>query len=121
MLCLAGSLVGLGGCAAVQSGSHRAGLMKIQIGMSREELIALMGPPDKREAYGDTEFLMYLTDFAGTTEVESFTPVALIDSKIVGWGRNYYVQAVSPRAAPRRVPGAEIGSHVPDIDARPAR
>jgi hypothetical protein len=73
-----------------QSASHTNALMKVQIGMSRDEVIALMGQPQKREAYGKTEFLIYRTDYRGIGERENFTPIAIADGRVVGWGRNYY-------------------------------
>jgi len=88
------------GCEGWQSGSHTRALMKVQVGMSRDEVIALMGQPQKREAYGKTEFLIYRTDFAGTGEAENFTPIAIADGKVVGWGRNYYDNAVYSKVQP---------------------
>jgi outer membrane protein assembly factor BamE (lipoprotein component of BamABCDE complex) len=63
--------------------------MKVQIGMSRDEVVALMGQPQKRETYGKTEFLIYQTNEPG-----NFTPIGIVDGKVVGWGRNYYDNAV---------------------------
>ena len=72
-----------------QSASYTKALMKVQIGMSRDEVVALMGQPQKREAYGKTEFLIYRTSEAG-----NFAPIGIVDGKVVGWGRNYYDNAV---------------------------
>jgi outer membrane protein assembly factor BamE (lipoprotein component of BamABCDE complex) len=66
--------------------------MKLQVGMSRIEVMAIMGQPQRREAYEKVEFLIYRTDWAGTTESQNFTPVAIVNDKVVGWGRNYYDQ-----------------------------
>lgn len=62
-----------------------------------------MGPPAKREAYQlpnnkVVEFLFYRTsgwstDVATDTDAQ-FTPVAIENDKVHGWGRNYYDQVV---------------------------
>ena len=77
-----------------QSASHTKALMKVQVGMSRDEVVALMGQPQKREAYGKTEFLIYQTEYRGINEAGNFTPIGIVDGKVVGWGRNYYDNAV---------------------------
>ena len=71
-----------------QSASYTKALMNVKIGMSRDEVVALMGQPQKRETYGKTEFLIYQTNEAG-----NFTPIGIVDGKVVGWGRNYYDNA----------------------------
>ena len=78
-------------------------LMNVQIGQSREELLQIMGPPAKREAYqlGNNkviEFLLYRTagwdnQYLGDTDSQ-FTPIAIENQKVVGWGRNYYDSVV---------------------------
>jgi outer membrane protein assembly factor BamE (lipoprotein component of BamABCDE complex) len=73
-----------------QSGSHTQAIMKLQVGMSRDEVLSLMGQPQRREAYGSNEFLIYRTDYRGGNESADFTPVAIVNGKVVGWGRNYY-------------------------------
>jgi hypothetical protein len=61
--------------------------------VTRDEVISVMGSPGKREAYGQTEFLIYRTGL-GTTERELYTPIAIVDGKVAGWGRNYYDTAI---------------------------
>jgi hypothetical protein len=78
-------------------------LMKVEIGQTKEELVTIMGQAEKREAYqlGEgrvVEFLFYRT--AGWSSREDrdrddqFTPVAVEDGKVRGWGRNYYENVV---------------------------
>jgi hypothetical protein len=83
----------LAACGLAVMQSNKSHLMNIQVGMSREELLAIMGTPGKREAYGRTEFLMYKTD-VGNSDQEIYTPIALVDGKVAGWGRNYYDNAI---------------------------
>ena len=82
---------------------NNANLMKVQIGQSKEELLQIMGAPVKREAYqlGDNniiEFLLYRTsgwDSRQTSDTDSqFTPIAIKENKVSGWGRNYYDNVV---------------------------
>ncbi len=82
---------------------NNANLMKVQIEQSKEELLKIMGPPAKREAYrlpnGKViEFLFYRTSGWSThvaTDTDAqFTPVAVENEKVSGWGRNYYDRVV---------------------------
>jgi hypothetical protein len=79
---------GCGVLNAIQARSNNANLMKLEVGMSRNQVLQLMGQPDKREAYGNSEFLIY------RTPSDFFTPIAIVDGKVVGWGRNYYDNAI---------------------------
>ena len=82
---------------------NNAKLMNIQIGQSREELLQTMGPPAKREAYQLAknkviEFLLYRTagwdnQHLSDTDLQ-FTPIAIENQKVTGWGRNYYDRVV---------------------------
>jgi hypothetical protein len=66
---------------------------KLQVGMTREQGNAAMGQPEKREAYGRTDFLMYRTNL-NTIDDIAFTPIAIVDGRVAGWGRNYYDNAL---------------------------
>jgi outer membrane protein assembly factor BamE (lipoprotein component of BamABCDE complex) len=69
--------------------------MELQVGMSRQQMLSLMGNPYRREVYGDDEFLIYETNhWAGIDSSERFTPVHLKNGKVMGWGRNYYDDAI---------------------------
>jgi hypothetical protein len=78
-------------------------IMKLKIGQSKEEVLKIMGPPTKREAYKlenkkIVEFLFYRTqgwapDGLGDRDSQ-FTPVAIVNTELVGWGRNYYDNVV---------------------------
>lgn len=106
----------LGGCAGSpawtsmhisstrsEAESNNANLLKVEIGQTKAELLAIMGAPGKREAYQlesgrSVEFLFYRTG-GWSTQVasdrdEQFTPVALEEGKVRGWGHNYYDNVV---------------------------
>ncbi len=80
----------LAGCAQLQSGVNAFNTMRLQVGMTRDEVIATMGKPQIREAYGRTEFLIYRTDLPVSAGKADFTPVALVGGKVTGWGRDLY-------------------------------
>jgi len=81
----------------------RTSLNKLEVGMTRQEVVAIMGEPRSREAIGNTEFLLYRTeapkavDIYGVMGVQSdreLTPVAIVNGRVSGWGRNYYDNAI---------------------------
>jgi hypothetical protein len=63
--------------------------------MPREQVIAIMGPPERREMLGDQEFLMYVTNLDLVAEPERVTPVAVQKGQVSGWGRGHYDSAVN--------------------------
>jgi hypothetical protein len=74
--------------------SQAQALLRIMGGMSREEVVSQLGAPHRQETVGKTEFLFYRTDWRTATESEKFSPVAIVDGKVVGLGRVYYQDAV---------------------------
>ena len=102
--------VGSGAWVAMQISATRAEaqlnnakFMNVQIGQSKQEVLQVMGVPTKREAYQLSnekiiEFLFYRTDGwsnAYPADNDSqFTPVAVENGKVRGWGRNYYDHVV---------------------------
>lgn len=66
----------------------------IRVGTSREEVISLLGPPHRQERYGITEFLFYDTVWQASDAAATRTPIALIDGKVVGWGKAHYATVV---------------------------
>jgi hypothetical protein len=88
----------LASCAQLQSGVNAFNTIRLHVGMTRDDVIATMGKPQIREAYGKTEFLIYRTDFPVGTQTVDFTPVALVNARVTGWGRNIYDEARRKRA-----------------------
>ena len=58
--------------------------------MTREEVIAILGEPQRQETYASTEFLIYSTDGGNTTALLHFTPIAIVDGRVTGTGRSAY-------------------------------
>ncbi len=75
---------------------NRNNLNLIEIGMSKDEVVKIMGAPYKRECYknktnSNIDILLYLTEYTSGDVFDShITPVVFQDSELVGWGRNFY-------------------------------
>jgi len=83
--------------------SAQQNLMRLQVGMSMPQVIAIMGTPYSREVIpdrnGDPEFLQYQTKFAGDAVIFTptdahLTPFMFVDDRLVGWGRNFYDRTI---------------------------
>src|SRR5215510_15253602 len=77
---------------------------KIKIGMSRGDVVGYLGPPQKSETVGSTEFLFYAPIwYVLPLFVSSQNPIAIRDGKVVGMGKSDYD---SIRQTTGSVPGA---------------
>ena len=74
---------------------------QIHPGMTRQEVLAALGPPERQEIYGTTEFLIYSADGNTDTAQPNFIPVAIVDGRVTGTGRAFYDAMVQAnRGAP---------------------
>jgi len=69
-----------------------------QYGMTKMQMIDLLGKPDSIEIYRKTdltrvEFYIYHRIHQSSQEK---VPVGVIDGKVAGWGTAYYVDHISP-------------------------
>lgn len=101
-------IVLLVGCAGspVQTGweaeANRKAILGLNIGMTKTEVIQVMGEPRTTEAYSmegrNTEFWLYLTEGKTITDRsmgdKNFTPLAFENGILIGWGRNFYDQTL---------------------------
>ena len=83
------------GCSADDWYGHgytnRTNLNKIEIGMTKAEVREIMGKPYQREASSDSEWWLYQTTHSAYVPYEvRYTPIAFVDGKVIGWGRNYW-------------------------------
>lgn len=62
----------------------------LQVGFDRDQVLALLGNPDKREAYGAREVLFYKVNHFESDKENRFTPVMLENNRVTGWGSKYY-------------------------------
>ena len=74
----------------------------IQPGMSREEIIRLLGQPFREERHGTTDFLFYQTAWQVAERATTRSPIALVGDKVVGLGTAYYDNFVRQQAAERK-------------------
>ena len=88
--------------------------MKLQIGMEKEDVLSLMGPPGLNEAYqtktgGSLEIFFYSTStddvgirypIIGSDCVNTSTPwrkcmpILFEDGKVIGWGKQFYEEKI---------------------------
>lgn len=82
----------------------RANLIKLEVNMTKEQVVSIMGAPYAREVFPaedgrPIEILLYLTQYtdSGSIPDSDKTPVCLIDGKVIGWGRNFYDRTLRQR------------------------
>jgi len=103
IICLLALVLLVSGCASSSVmpwgiEKTRNNLANLELGMSKQEVINIMGMPYNREAYstpdGPLDFLIYLTKYtdSGSIPDSDTTPICLLNGKVVGWGRNFYEQ-----------------------------
>src|SRR5262245_37346594 len=63
---------------------------QIRPGMTRQDVLEAMGPPQRQEIYGTTEFLIYSADRDTDTAQLNIIPVAIVDGRVTGTGRAFY-------------------------------
>ena len=80
-----------------QAKKNTRNLAQLKLGMSRAEVIAIMGTPYSSEVYLDDEIkheiLSYVTEptnFRKEIRQNHLTPVALKEDKVIGWGRRIF-------------------------------
>ena len=80
----------LSGCGEAQ---NRKNLNQLEVGMTKVQVLEIMGEPYRREAQGNNEWLLYPTTFYGLLSEPSdfhLTPMLIKDGKLEGWGENYW-------------------------------
>ena len=96
VLCL-----GLTGCAEAmqqaESMSRSEDSQRLAVGMTEAQVIELLGKPPKRERWGNTQFLLFETNYFSLDSSGRYTPVALVDGKVVSWDQAYYENTVRAR------------------------
>lgn len=98
LLVLAGLCLILAGCTTLEKvNTVRKNLEKIEIGMSRGEVITIIGSPYDKEVIvledgTSIEFLKYVTsyDSAGPVLLSDTSPICLEEDIVIGIGRKFY-------------------------------
>lgn len=105
-VCITGVIIfAVLGCAGspvrtgIEANKNRSNLLRLNVGMSKDGVLAVMGEPYKSEVYKvseekTVEFWLYLTeattgDGRGVGD-RNLTPLAFSQGRLEGWGRNYY-------------------------------
>jgi len=83
------ALLQLAGCAAT---SNSANIIDVEIGMTQSQVLSMLGQPQKREAYGGTEFLFYVNEAGGSI------PIAIVEGRVTSIGRSAYDVVVRSKA-----------------------
>lgn len=94
-LLIIGLCLSLIGCASTPKLVEKP-FVEPQYGMTKPQMLDLLGKPDSIEIYKKTdltrvEFYIYHRDQSSQEKV----PVCLINEKIVGWGKSFYEDHVS--------------------------
>ena len=80
----------LSSCAYREMETNTANLAKIRVGMTREQVLKIMGPPVSGETYCSDKVYYYYTRqrwMDGLVTRDECTPVAFDDyGKVIGWG-----------------------------------
>jgi|SRR3989344_2085449 len=82
----------------IEAQQNRASLLKLNVGLTKDQVLGVMGPPYKTEMYvidgKPTEFWLYLTEGKSIHDLRvtdaHLTPLAFENGVLKGWGRNYY-------------------------------
>ena len=91
----------LAGCAAANNGATN--ITNVEVGMTQNQVIALLGQPQMKETYGGTEFLFYSND-AGVR-----IPIAMVDGRVTSIGRAAYDVVVRSKMQSDNTPHASPG------------
>jgi hypothetical protein len=79
-----------------QQGYLGAKLMNVEVGMTQTQVLSILGEPQRREPYGGTEFLIYPLSASGGAQ--DFMPIAIVDGRVTGIGRNIYDNVVRSKS-----------------------
>lgn len=86
----------------IEAKENRGNLLKLNVGMTKDQVLVVMGQPYKTEMYvtdgKPVEFWLYLTEGKSIHDLRitdsNFTPLAFENGILKGWGRNYYDNAL---------------------------
>lgn len=82
------------GCGITKSytaATNRNKLYRLEVGMTKEEVIKIMGRPYRKEVYKGVEYLSYLTEWQPGYG-DDVTTLAFKGNELKGWGRNYSIK-----------------------------
>lgn len=100
LVLVATELAGCGIGRQSRSERRQAALASLSVGMSREQVLSLMGKPRGREIRGQAEFLIYVTNPRAQNPSERYTQIAIVDGRVVGWDQRQAEPATEPVPEP---------------------
>ena len=82
----------------IQQSRNRDNLMRLDLGMTKEQVVQIMGKPDLNEAYqtadgGALVILFYYTNRKwadSNITKDECTPLVFENGKLIGWGDEFY-------------------------------
>ena len=86
----------LSGCASDNASTARGDVSEVAVGMTRSQVISILGPPQKLETFGPTEFLFYRSGYGEDL------PIAVVEGKVSSIGRGAYEIVVKSKAVADR-------------------
>jgi len=91
VLLLVAPLCGCGYMKGMEAASNRGKLHKLEIGMTQDAVMEVMGKPYKREAYESQEVWFYITELQadGYTTLDEMTPLVFENGTLIGWGSKF--------------------------------
>ena len=99
LLCLCIFLSGCGLSKQIVSGGNRNQLTRLEKGLTKAEVRAIMGKPYKTELHEGAEYWFYYTAELDAMDIihgvmtrseADFTPIGFVNDVVDGWGRRYY-------------------------------
>ena len=89
-------LLQLSGCASSNATTVRGDVSEVAVGMTRSQVISILGQPQMLETYGPTEFLIYRSSYGENV------PIAVVEGKVSSIGRGAYEIVVKSKAVAAR-------------------
>lgn len=91
-------LILLAGCATYEMSKNNDALLNLDMGMSKQQVVEVMGKPDLNEAYESlygksVVIYFYYTQRKwsdGNVTKDETTPVVFENGKLIGWGDEFY-------------------------------
>ncbi len=90
-----------GGCAFQEAQKNLRNAEKLRAGMTKEQVLAIMGEPVQNEVYTAPDLWFYYTNpnwIDGLTTEDECMPLVFKDGKLAGWGNEYYTNSRILRA-----------------------
>lgn len=91
IMLLSALLAGCGAVRGLQASANRNQLDRLKVGMTTDQVRAVMGKPYKSEFYGPKQVWFYITEWQsdGQTTPDEMTPLVFENDILLGWGSNF--------------------------------